>query len=290
MPLSTSAVGAALPRHEQAVTVREILAYSAGLGLTADPVFDDAAQGLMAFPAYCVRLEWPVVSAPEVRQLWGGSPQEMRRGVHATQDSIFHRPIRPGEDLVTEGQIMGLEGTRAGALTTIRLETATPSGEVVVTSWSRSILRGVEVKGEPQPGGSLPPLPAVEEEGGEVVSVAIAREMPHVYTECARIWNPIHTEREVALAAGLPDIILHGTATWALAGREAVRLFCDGRPERLKRLHGRFTGMVIPGNDIEIHFGEPAEQADGSRAVGFMVKTHEGDAAMRAGVAVVDAE
>ena len=27
-----------------------------------------------------------------------------------------------------------------------------------------------------------------------------------MYTECARIWNPIHTDRAVALAAGLPDI------------------------------------------------------------------------------------
>ena len=41
--------------------------------------------------------------------------------------------------------------------------------------------------------------------------------LAHVYTECARIWNPIHTDRAVARAAGLPDIILHGTATLALA-------------------------------------------------------------------------
>ena len=74
--------------------------------------------------------------------------------------------------------------------------------------------------------------------------------MPHVYTECADIWNPIHTERKVALAAGLPDIILHGTATWALAVREIVSKQLGSDPARLARFSGRCTGMVIPGNDI----------------------------------------
>ena len=70
----------------------------------------------------------------------------------------------------------------------------------------------------------------------------------HVYTECARIFNPIHTDRAVALAAGLPDIILHGTATLALAVSELIKGFADGNPARVKRLGGRFSAMVLmPG-------------------------------------------
>jgi acyl dehydratase len=38
-----------------------------------------------------------------------------------------------------------------------------------------------------------------------------------VYTECSRIWNPIHTNPAVATRAGLPRPILHGTATLAMA-------------------------------------------------------------------------
>ena len=104
--------------------------------------------------------------------------------------------------------------------------------------------------------------------------IPIARELPHVYTECADIWNPIHTEREVALAAGLPDIILHGTATWALALREVVADRLDGDPARLARFVGRFTGMVIPGTDITVrHAGTDngavyeVIAADGSKAI-----------------------
>ena len=43
-----------------------------------------------------------------------------------------------------------------------------------------------------------------------------------VYTECARIWNPIHTDLAVARGAGLAAPILHGTATLALAVSRAV--------------------------------------------------------------------
>jgi acyl dehydratase len=115
-----------------------------------------------------------------------------------------------------------------------------------------------------------------------VVTIAIPREMPHVYTECASIWNPIHTERAVALAAGLPDIILHGTATWALAGREILRAYADADPRRLRRLHGRFRGMVIPGTEITV---EHAARRDGG--VHFLVRNDRGEPAIDQGYAVV---
>jgi acyl dehydratase len=121
------------------------------------------------------------------------------------------------------------------------------------------------------------------------VSIPIAREAPHVYTECADIWNPIHTERQVALAAGLPDIILHGTATWALAAREIVRHRCNGDPLRLRRLHGRFAAMVIPGSDIEVEIGEAVAHAggEGCDAIRFGVRNAAGELAVAEGVALL---
>jgi acyl dehydratase len=84
------------------------------------------------------------------------------------------------------------------------------------------------------------------------VRVEIPLAMAHVYSECAQIWNPIHTEKRVAIAAGLPDIILHGTATWAIAGREIVGRYLAGDWGQLSRLHGRFTGMVMLGSALEV--------------------------------------
>jgi len=91
--------------------------------------------------------------------------------------------------------------------------------------------------------------PAAPEPIGRDATPRVAREIPlaataaHVYTECARIWNPIHTDPEVAKRAGLPRIILHGTATLALAISAGMRRAGPAGP-RITRIAGRFTGMV----------------------------------------------
>jgi acyl dehydratase len=66
----------------------------------------------------------------------------------------------------------------------------------------------------------------------------------HVYTECARIWNPIHTDVAVARAAGLPATILHGTATLAFAASRVVARELRGDVTRVRRITARLTGFV----------------------------------------------
>src|SRR5207245_613855 len=73
-----------------------------------------------------------------------------------------------------------------------------------------------------------------------------------VYTECARIWNPVHTDAAVAAAAGLPAIILHGTATLAMAVSRIVMAEAGGDPERIAEVYGRFGGMVLMPSDVMV--------------------------------------
>ena len=256
MPFRGEALGFELGENEVEVTPRMALAYAAGIGDNSQEMLDDAGEaGIVAPPPFCVSLEWPVVIGGRGREILGLTPDESRRAVHASQDSIFHRPVRPGDRLRTTGKIVEVRGTRAGTFTMTKLATvAADSGEPVVTSWSGSMYRGVVLEGEEGQLSAGPALPDLSDVwvGAESVTVAIAREAPHVYTECAQIWNPIHTERAVALAAGLPDIILHGTATWALAERELRRAYYPARPAGLTRLFGRFSAMVIPGTSITV--------------------------------------
>ena len=290
MPIQSAAAGSPLDSSREQLTVRRILAYAAGIGATAPSAFDDdRASGVVAMPPFCVSLEWPVVSGARARDGLGAEGAERFRGVHASQDSFFHRPIRPGDDLETRGLIASVQPTRAGALVAMKLETVDmATGETVVTSWSHSIYRGVEVSGGAVVVEQAPAVPSSDRDassagaGTAAITIAIPREMPHVYTECASIWNPIHTERTVAIAAGLPDIILHGTATWALAGREILRVYADADPRRLRRLHGRFRAMVLPGTEITV---EHAAGRDG--AVHFVVRNHRGEPAIDQGYAVV---
>jgi len=175
-----------------------------------------------------------------------------------------------------------VRAVRAGALVMLKAETTNrDTGAPVVTSWVSQILRGVALSGPPAeieapPAQPDPPRTRVARR----TEVRVTQAMPHVYAECADIWNPIHSERSVALAAGLPDIILQGTATWSFAARELVDVVCGGDWNRLARLGCRFASMALPGDTLVIEVFEPA---DGAAAFG--VSRADGAAILRGGFA-----
>jgi acyl dehydratase len=98
-------------------------------------------------------------------------------------------------------------------------------------------------------------------------AVSVAAGLAHTYTECARIWNPIHTDRAVARAAGLPDIILHGTATLALAVSAAVAR-AGGPATPIARIGCRFTGMVPLPSTITVEGHAAGEGRTAFRVLG----------------------
>lgn len=287
MSVRASAVGASFGERIVGVTPRQMLAYAAGIGETGRWAHDDAdTESFVATPQFCVSLEWPTVSDPGMRESLGLDAEESRNILHMGQDSTFHRPIRPGDRLRIVGTLAEIRATRAGALTLSRIETTdVESGEPVVTTWTTGLVRGAAVEGTAAPIGEKPALPPGERlERAITVEIPIAREMPQIYTECADIWNPIHTERAVALSAGLPDIILHGTATWAIAGRELIHRCAGNEPRRLHRLAGRFAAMVIPGTSITLEY---ARAREGTGHIFFRICNSDGEAALSDGVATI---
>lgn len=264
-----------------------MLAYAAGIGDLSARVFDDLDPDFMASPALCVTLEWPVISDPSVIAQLVPDPRDRQRAVHQIQDSHFHRPMRPGDRLSTSAEVNGIWRGAAGVRVLSTLRTTDAQGLDVVTSYTTAVYRGVEVEGDDRPATGLPPLPVQRdfEAPVQMVAVAIDAAMPHRYTECSGIWNPIHTERRIAKAAGLPDVVLHGTATWALAGSELVKRLADGNPARLKRLHGRFGALVFPGSMLELKI--QTHHNDGMTEVFFEMLTPEGQKAIADGFAMI---
>lgn len=290
MPVHSAAVGQATAPRVVDVTPRRTMAYAAGVPDTNARYFDDAAdRPLVAPPAFCAALEWPATLALRDITALGVADDEALRAVHASQDSTFHRLIAPGHRLRTTSTIVQVKTIAPGAFLLAKHETVNDTtGDPVVTTYMGSIYRGVTVEGEDRTLEEAPALVEPESEpvwSGSVV-LPIAPEAAHVYTECADIWNPIHTERRVALAAGLPGPILHGTALWALAARELVNRCCDGDPRRLRRLAGRFTAMVQPDSTVALEYdllpGEP-------QLARFTVRNAAGDDAISAGLAVIGA-
>jgi acyl dehydratase len=266
------------------------LAYAAGIAAIDDCYLDDARpDGVMAPPPFCVALEWPVVNGEAFRTAIGVRAEDRVNAVHVTQDSHFHRPIRPGDALRTTGRVIGMRSTAAGTLIESRLDTAeSKSGAAVVTSFHAAIYRRMSMSGSPARSEAPPALrhePDLPAGAATSATLPVARGLPHIYTECAAIWNPIHTERRIALAARLPDIILHGTATWALAAQHLIGACAGGDLTRLRRFGGRFKAMVIPGTSIRV---EHASDPDRPGRVGFVVRNAAGELAIAHGIAEFD--
>src|SRR5262249_55598823 len=163
---------------------------------------------------------------------------------------VIHRPPRAGDRLTTTGTVAAVVQRRSGALVTMKFVTVDAAGQPVTTTTYGSLYRGVTVRdeiGRPAAGGGGPPAADEKATSGEAAwteTVTVAANAAHVYTECARIWNPIHTDDGVARAAGLPGIILHGTATLALCITRIVRRDLRDNAARVHGVSARFTGMV----------------------------------------------
>lgn len=285
MPYPASAVGAPPIERRFDATARSILAYAAGIGAVSH--LDDRG-GLAALPFQCTSLEWPAIVASRAVLGDALTTGEAARAVHAVQDSTFHRPMRPGDALITSAQLIAAQRIAAGVLTTHKLTTThADTGAAVFSTYSSAIYRGVALDGgaraidAPAPFAVADARPTLD--SAATTSRYVPPEAAHVYTECADIWNPIHTEQSVAQAAGLPGVILHGTATWAFAGLDLVKCYGDGDPQRLQRLAGRFTGMVFPGETLTIRHMRDAEN---SCIVHFDVRTSSGARAIDRGLAL----
>lgn len=287
MPIHASAIGTKVTSTPVAISTRQCLAYAAGLDVRTPALFDDLRDDFVACPQMCVSLEWPLVSHADMAASYKLDASEIRRGVHYVQDSIFHAPIRPGDELITSTELVSMTPGPAGARTIQMCETKTTDGTPKVTSYTSSVIRGVEIAGDPVTGPNIPEWPTVENAvDAGCAEIFINPGLPHIYTECANIWNPIHTERAVAKAVDLPDVILHGTATWALAGREIIDRFADDNPARLKRLTGQFSAMVMPGTTININF-EKSITADGNMIIAYDVQNPDGSLAIKKGKALI---
>lgn len=280
MPLDTRMVGESTRAFSHEVDARWIMAYAAALN-DLNPRYMDTGAGLVtAHPVFPVCLEWPVIlSSRELPGYETVTPQETGRGVHASHDLHIYRPIRAGERLTTRATVISLESIRPGAAQMTRLDTTDEAGELVCRTFQLGISRGVAVTGEQRQSEQAPDLPVLRTtQERRTFEMPVAAGAAHTYTECARIFNPIHTDRAVALAAGLPDIILHGTATMAMAVTRLVDEYLSGDPSRVRRLGGRFAAMVLMPSMLSL---EVAAVEDDT--VFFNVRTADGQVAFQNG-------
>lgn len=171
--------------------------------------------------------------------------------LHGEQSTVIHRP------LPTEGEVIGTtriaklfdKGAGKGAVALVERQVTNGEGLLLATVTMTTLLRGDGGFGGSDEG--LPVPHALPQDRAP----DMARELPTAANQ-ALIYrlsgdlNPLHIDPAVAQAAGFERPILHGLATYGIAGRSLIAQLMENDPARLKRLDVRFSSPVYPGETI----------------------------------------
>lgn len=288
MSLSPHAIGLCSPPVEQGCSTRWLMAYAASVGATSPAYLDTCAPGsVAAHPVFPVCLEWPALQGLRVHQATSGlTDSELARNVHGSLDLHLHRPLAAEETLVSQAEIIGIEPRGAHAWQWVRVDTRDARGELVARSYQGGVFLNVAVDAGQAAGDQPPATPAPDAraaasggpDAGREIELEVMAGAAHLYSEASRIWNPVHTDLRVALAAGLPGLILHGTATLALAVTRLVQLHLADDPRRVRRVGCRFGAPVQFPSRLSLHV--TAVHAQG---LSFQVHDAAGQAVLRSG-------
>lgn len=171
--------------------------------------------------------------------------------VHISEYLEIINPFSADTKITVNGEITDLRPHAMGSKITVRLTYSNEEGLILANEYSSALLFGITCTGDKK--GELPVTERVEFE--EVLwesNIDISRLAPFLYDGCTGIVARIHTNVKFAQSIGLPDIILHGTATLARAVSLFINEKLDGKPKRISTVAGKFTGMLLLPNTITV--------------------------------------
>jgi acyl dehydratase len=262
-----------IPEVEHSYTDRDTMLYALGVGVGHDPLDPDQLpfvyeKNLKALPTFAAVLGYPGFWA---RDLDTGI--DWVKLVNGEQGVSLHRSLAPTGTVIGRTRILEAidKGPGKGALIyTERTVTDKKSGALIATVTQTSFCRGDGGFGGP-PRAAPPPHPIPERAPDTVCDLATRPEAALIYRLSADR-NPLHADPEIAKAAGFPRPILHGLATFGVAGHALLRSVCGYDPARLISINARFSGPVFPGETLRTEIWR-----DGTR-VSFRTRIVERDA------------
>ena len=240
-----------IPAVEQSYTTRDTMLYALGLGFGHDPL-DEAElafvyeKNLKALPTMICVLGSP---GPWHRTMNTGI--DGLKVVHGEQSFRLHRPLAPAGVLCGKTRVIDIVDKGAGkgaVLFTERTVTEVGSGDVVASLRQTTFCRGDGGFGGPMRRSSPPH--AIPERAPDMVCDLPTRPETALIYRLSGDYNPLHSDPAVASAAGFPRPILHGLATFGIAGHAILKAVCGYDVNRLNGMSGRFSAPVFPGETL----------------------------------------
>lgn len=249
MALRADAVGTTTPEATTAYRWQDVVLYALGVGATTNEL-DFLYEGLgpKVLPTFAV-----VPAYEAARSLFDVVGGDYSGVVHGAQGITLHRPFPPSGTLTTVGEVSGVYDLKRMGQAVLTTRTEDESGTLLCeTEWTLMFLKDGGFGGSPPP--RTPKFRVPEREPDWVVEETTSKEQALLY-RLSGDHNPLHADPRAAEQAakvtqGRP--ILHGLCTYGYIGRAVLNRACGGDPAKLKRLSGRFSKPVWPGDTLVV--------------------------------------
>jgi acyl dehydratase len=240
-----------LPPIEHSYGPKDVMLYALGVGLGQDPNDEDQL---------CFVYEKNLQVLPTFAVVLGYSPYSFRRHelgitwshvVHGEHGLRLHKPIPVQGTVIGQVRVLDVvdKGEDRGALIySERTITDKASGELLATITQTTFCRADGGFGGPK--RETPPPHAIPERAPDAVCDLPTRPETALIYRLSGDINPLHAEPAFAQAAGYPRPILHGLATFGVAGHALLKAMCGYDPARLTAMSCRFSAPVYPGETI----------------------------------------
>jgi acyl dehydratase len=240
-----------IPDAEQSYDSKDCILYALGVGLGLDPVNEDELPFVYEKNLKVLPTQATVLASPGfwLRELDTGV--DWVKVVHGEHSMVMHKPLAGNGVVTSKTRVLDVvdKGEGKGAIIySERTVSDKASGDLICTIVQTTFCRGDGgFGGPPRP---QRPVHAIPERAPDLVcELATRPEAALIYRLSADL-NPLHADPAVAKAAGFPKPILHGLATFGVAGHAVLKTVCGYDPARLASIAGRFSAPVYPGETI----------------------------------------
>lgn len=239
------------PEVEHTYTSKDCILYAIGVGVGLNPINDNELpfvyeKNLKVLPTQAVILGHPGFW---IRDLDTGL--DWVKIVHGEQSFILHQPLAANATIVGRTRLIEIVDKGRGKGVLLYLErriSDKKTGDLIGI-----IGQTIFCRGEGGFGGakrSLPPPHLIPQREPDLICDLPTRPEAALIYRLSGDFNPLHVDPAVAKAAGFERPILHGLATFGVAGHALLKLICNYNPNRLRSVAGRFSAPVFPGETI----------------------------------------
>lgn len=250
MPIDPGAVGAESEPLERSWDSTTSLLYALGVGAGVDELSftteNSEAIEQQAVPTMAVVLTGGIDSVLDRL-----GPFDWAGLVHGSQAVELHRPLPVEGCLRGVTRITGIHDKGSAAVVVLSTGASDAvTGDRLFTTTSTLFIRGEGGWGGDR-GPSARPDPPPERAPDHSVTYSTSRDQALLY-RLSGDRNRLHSDPAFARRAGFERPILHGLCTYGFTARALVHTACAGDPSRFRRMEGRFSAPVYPGDELRV--------------------------------------